>query len=274
MASRSKIRFYNPLKSLDASKKIILLVSIALVAVASTALVALNNHFNELGWSTSRWFYLSYLTLLGISLFVFLNHKSLRKINRLPILILLILVFAGSTYASADVYRESLNLSQSSEITNEPDAYVEPDNEPLLEANQNQESQAVDTNPPDAQNQTHNAPAESDDVWFDAYEKRRKTEEAKYAEMERCNNASRAAGDKYSASIDNARAAYDEVMAEWDKVKDLPYYQRHPYEQYAADAKSKHNAISEPAYATYVSTLEALRSEGCDIIQTHSDYSR
>ena len=89
----------------------------------------------------------------------------------------------------------------------------------------------------------------------------------------RCYEQERSANSKYSAAIDNAKAAYDTVMADWEKVKDLPYYQRHPYDQYATDAKTKHNAISKPAYLEYVSTLNSIRGQGCQVTQLYPDYS-
>lgn len=88
-----------------------------------------------------------------------------------------------------------------------------------------------------------------------------------------CSEQSYSAGGTYNLATDMAKAAYDEVMAEWDAVKDLPYYQRHPYEQYATDAKTKHNAISKPAYTAYVSTINSLNTQGCNEILTYSDTS-
>ena len=89
----------------------------------------------------------------------------------------------------------------------------------------------------------------------------------------RCYEQERSANNKYSVAIDNAKAAYNAVMADWEKVKDLPYYQRHPYDQYATDAKTKHNAISKPAYSEYVSTLNSIRAQGCQVTQLYPDYS-
>lgn len=88
-----------------------------------------------------------------------------------------------------------------------------------------------------------------------------------------CSDQSSKAGDTYNVAIDKAQIAYDKVMAEWDAVKHLPYYQRHPYEQYAADAKTKYNAISKPAYTTYVNTINSLNSKGCSEILTYTDSS-
>jgi hypothetical protein len=88
-----------------------------------------------------------------------------------------------------------------------------------------------------------------------------------------CSEQSKKAGDTYYPASLKAKAAYDVVMAEWDSVKDLPYYQRHPYEQYAADAKTKYNAIIKPAYTTYVSTINSLNTQGCNVILTYSDTS-
>lgn len=88
-----------------------------------------------------------------------------------------------------------------------------------------------------------------------------------------CSEQSYKAGGTYNLATDKAKVAYDTVMAEWDAVKDLPYYQRHPYEQYATDAKTKHNAISKPAYTTYVSTINSLNSKGCNEILSYTDTS-
>lgn len=127
---------------------------------------------------------------------------------------------------------------------------------------------------PDTQTKPKNTQSSnSNDEWLKAHLEQRKAEEAKLAESERCNTANSAASSKYSAAPDRARAEYNAVMADWDRVKDLPYYQRHPYEQYAADAKTKHNAISKPAYQEYVGTVNSLKSQGCQVIQTHPDYS-
>lgn len=88
-----------------------------------------------------------------------------------------------------------------------------------------------------------------------------------------CGEQSKKASDTFRPASDKAQEAYDEVMAEWDKVKNLPYYQRHPYEQYAADAKTKYNAIFKPAYATYVSKINSLNTQGCNEIIVYSDTS-
>jgi hypothetical protein len=132
-----------------------------------------------------------------------------------------------------------------------------------------------DTTPSSSNNQaqTRNTQSSSNDEWLKAHDAQRKVEEAKRVESERCNTANSNASSKYSAAIDRAKAAYDTVMAEWNQVKDLPYYQRHPYEQYATDAKTKHNAISRPAYQEYVSTVNALKAQGCQVIQSQTDYS-
>ena len=88
-----------------------------------------------------------------------------------------------------------------------------------------------------------------------------------------CSEQSRKASATFNPEADKAKAAYDKVMAEWDHVKDLPYYQRHPYEQYAADAKTKYNAIFKPAYTTYVNAINSLNAQGCNEILTYSDTS-
>lgn len=88
-----------------------------------------------------------------------------------------------------------------------------------------------------------------------------------------CDSRAKAAGDTYSATEDQAQAAYDAVMAEWNAVKDQPYQTHSPYNEYATDAKTKYNAIQKPAYATYVSTLNSLNAQGCSVIKTYSDTS-
>ena len=88
-----------------------------------------------------------------------------------------------------------------------------------------------------------------------------------------CSEQSKKAGDTYYPASLKAKAAYDVVMAEWDSVKDLPYYQRHPYDQYATDAKTKYNAIIKPAYTTYVNSINSLNTQGCNAILTYSDTS-
>jgi hypothetical protein len=88
-----------------------------------------------------------------------------------------------------------------------------------------------------------------------------------------CSEQSKKAGDTYYAAESQAKAAYDTVMAEWNAVKDQPYYSHHPYDQYATDAKTKYNAIQRPAYSTYVSTINSLNTQGCNVIKTYTDTS-
>ncbi len=88
-----------------------------------------------------------------------------------------------------------------------------------------------------------------------------------------CSEQSQKAGNTYSAAESQAKAAYDTVMAEWNAVKDQPYYSHHPYDQYATDAKTKYNAIQRPAYSTYVSTINSLNAQGCNAIKTYTDTS-
>lgn len=88
-----------------------------------------------------------------------------------------------------------------------------------------------------------------------------------------CSEQSRSASAIFNPEANRAKAAYDVVMAEWNAVKDLPYYQRHPYEQYAADAKTKYNVIFKPAYATYVNKINSLNTQGCNEIVVYSDTS-
>ncbi|HVW23331.1 MAG TPA: hypothetical protein VHB51_02530 [Candidatus Saccharimonadales bacterium] len=88
-----------------------------------------------------------------------------------------------------------------------------------------------------------------------------------------CSDQDKKASDTYIAQSAGAKPAYDAVMAEWNAVKDQPYYTHSPYDEYAADAKTKFNAIEKPAYATYVSTINSLNAQGCNLIKTYSDIS-
>jgi cytoskeletal protein RodZ len=88
-----------------------------------------------------------------------------------------------------------------------------------------------------------------------------------------CSEQSKKAGDLYIAQSAPAQAAYDAVMAEWNAVKDQPYYTHSPYNEYATDAKTKYNAIEKPAYATYVNTIDSLNAQGCNVIKTYTDTS-
>lgn len=88
-----------------------------------------------------------------------------------------------------------------------------------------------------------------------------------------CDSQAKTAGDTYSATEDQAQAAYNSVMAEWNAVKDQPYYTHSPYDEYSTDAKTKYNAIEKPAYATYVSTLNSLNAQGCNVVKVYSDTS-
>lgn len=88
-----------------------------------------------------------------------------------------------------------------------------------------------------------------------------------------CGEQGKNASDTYYPQTINAQAAYDAVMAEWNAVKDQPYYTHSPYSEYAADAKTKYNAIEKPAYATYVNTINSLNAQGCNEIKVYSDTS-
>lgn len=88
-----------------------------------------------------------------------------------------------------------------------------------------------------------------------------------------CGDQAKKAGDTYSAAASQAQAAYNTVMAEWNAVKDQPYQTHSPYDEYAADAKTKYNAIEKPAYATYASTINSLNSQGCNVIKAYTDTS-
>ncbi len=93
------------------------------------------------------------------------------------------------------------------------------------------------------------------------------------AKYDQCNSANNAAGQKYSTAINQAQAAYDAVMAQWNAVKNQPAATHNPYSEYAAQAKSNYNAISVPAYAEYTATLNSLKSQGCQVIQVYADSS-
>lgn len=88
-----------------------------------------------------------------------------------------------------------------------------------------------------------------------------------------CDSQAKTAGDTYIAQSAPAQAAYDAVMAEWNAVKDQPYYTHSPYDEYATDAKTKYNAIERPAYTTYVSTINSLNAQGCNVVKVYSDTS-
>ena len=95
-----------------------------------------------------------------------------------------------------------------------------------------------------------------------------------------CSELERAANSKYSTQIDKAKAAYDAVLAEWPAAEARMKQQNYPqhwitseHTNFMNDAKTKYNAISKPAYAEYVSTLNSIRSQGCQVTQLHSDYS-
>ncbi len=103
------------------------------------------------------------------------------------------------------------------------------------------------------------------------YEESHARFEAEQAKYNQCNSANTAAGQKYSAAIDRAKAAYDEVIGWWETAKNQPVH--NPYSEYAAQAKANYNAISVPAYSDYTSTLNALRSQGCQVVQTYADSS-
>jgi hypothetical protein len=88
-----------------------------------------------------------------------------------------------------------------------------------------------------------------------------------------CGSQAKTASDTYYPLTLKAQAAYDTVMAEWNAVKDQPYQTHNPYTEYAADAKTKYTAIEKPAYATYVSTINSLNTNGCNEILAYSDTS-
>jgi hypothetical protein len=113
----------------------------------------------------------------------------------------------------------------------------------------------------------------SNDQWAKKHDEEMRLKAIEDARRRKCDTDMTAAEHKYSVAVDSARAAYNEVMEEWEKVEGLPYWQRHPYDQYAADAKLKHNAISVPAYTEYSGLVSSLKSQGCQIIQLYPNYS-
>jgi len=92
-----------------------------------------------------------------------------------------------------------------------------------------------------------------------------------------CDSQAKAAGDTYSATEDQAQAAYNAVMADWaiaqERQKNYPPQLQEPYSSFANDAKTKYNAIQKPAYATYVSTLSSINAQGCNVVKVYSDTS-
>jgi hypothetical protein len=130
-----------------------------------------------------------------------------------------------------------------------------------------QSTQSTQTNNPPASKKTSPQPSADPGKFQDNYN-------AILKELDRCNKANSAAGDKYGTSISQARAAYDVVIARWNAVKDNPPQTHPPYSEYAAQAKSNFNAISIPAYNEYVSTFNSLKEQGCQyIVQTYRDES-
>jgi hypothetical protein len=265
-------KFTSFYSAMSTRKKLLYGTTVFTVLIATVLLLLLRNQFTDSGWYTSNWLYVAYTSLLLTLALILFAYKSLFKFSRLSILSVLLMIFIVSSLLSVDYYRYFLDLTSPVEITNTTDSYKEPTFNNVPQGQQVEQVQQ-ETSPTSRQQTQSSPPSSANDEWYADFERRQKEADAKYAEMQRCDSANNVAGDTYSDAVDLARAAYDEVMAEWDAVKDLPYYQRHPYEQYAADAKSKHNAISSPAYTTYVNTVNSLKAQGCNITQTHSDYS-
>lgn len=197
---------------------------------------------------------------------VFKKKTPVLGFTVLELFILFIVISGGTTAIVINRYQQPPKLDTN---TNLPTYEIDTSKAttPIINAEPQNSTQDY------SQSSTINAESSSNDAWLEKHNKQMEELQKKQAEEERCRGLERTANNKYSAAIDRAKAAYDAVMAEWNQVKNLPYYQRHPYEQYANDAKTKHNAISKPAYAEYVATLNSIRSQGCEVIQLHSDYS-
>jgi hypothetical protein len=61
------------------------------------------------------------------------------------------------------------------------------------------------------------------------YDESRMKFEAEQAEYNECNNANHVAGQKYSAAINRAKVAYDEIMNLWEAAKNQPVH--NPYSE-------------------------------------------
>lgn len=183
-------------------------------------------------------------------------------------LVLLFVVINSGTVAVVLSQREKADAPTTS--TNLPVYETSKDEvEPVVK----EVEQNTPQNQPTTPNTTRNTETTSNDAWAEKHDREMAELNKRLAEQDRCWNLEKTANNTYTSATSRARAAYDVVMAEWDQVKDLPYYQRHPYEQYETDAKTKHNAISKPAYQEYVNTLNNLRAQGCEITQLHTDTS-
>ncbi len=202
----------------------------------------------------------------------FLKKKT--PILRFTVLQLVILFVAINSGTIAVVLSQRQQADAPTTSTNLP-IYEASNNEvePVVKEVQQNTPQNNNQDNPTTSNTTRNTDTTSNDAWAEKHDREMAELNKRLAEQDRCWNLEKTANDKYTSATSRARAAYDVVMAEWDQVKDLPYYQRHPYEQYETDAKTKHNAISKPAYQEYVNTLNGLRAQGCEITQLHTNTS-
>jgi len=90
----------------------------------------------------------------------------------------------------------------------------------------------------------------------------------------------KAAYDKYSAVGNKAWATRDAVLAEWNTVYERMVQQNYPLnaikseeERYKTMAYTDTNALIKPAYAEYVSTLNSIKSQGCEVTVLSDLYS-
>lgn len=95
-----------------------------------------------------------------------------------------------------------------------------------------------------------------------------------------CSDMEKAAYDKYSAVGDKAWATRDAVLAEWKTVYTRMVQQNYPLNainseeaRYKKMAYTDTNAIIKPAYTEYVSTLNSLKSQGCEVTVLSDLYS-
>lgn len=197
-----------------------------------------------------------------------LKRKSLLGFSVAQILTLLVLVCGGTTYVLMSANRSA---EREDEIIQKPMVI----NQDLTTRTDQEPSTAPKVDTPSSTQQsagTTTMPIE-DDQFPDQYGCITNTsgysacvEAAKANELYFwCSDKNSSAIAAYNVSFNQAQAAYDSVMAEWNAVKDEPYYTHHPYSQYATDAKTKYNAIIEPAYETFKTTIDSLNSKGCKL---------
>jgi|GEM_PF-3274782 len=96
----------------------------------------------------------------------------------------------------------------------------------------------------------------------------------------KCSDMERAAYDKYSAVGDKAWATRDAVLAEWKTVYARMVEQNYPLNainseetRYKKMAYTDTNTLIKPAYSEYVSTLNSLKSQGCEVVIKSDLYS-